>query len=96
MISFLKDLDERAYVLELPTDPHHERGSIAIETETFFKIDEYAWSTPTAPSPGRIYRRSYKAEHDPERLNHYVFVVADEPGTDGKTQIHIPCEVMFT
>lgn len=89
-ISWLRELDDHTteYVLELPAHPERgQHGRIVVDDEAFALIDEYAFSVPTAPSAGRIYRRTY------DDGTAYVFVVVDHPTDDG-TQLHVPCEVV--
>ena len=52
-----------SYVREIPSDQviidtEHRRA--VIDRDVFLRIDEYATSTPTGPSAGRVYRRSHR------------------------------------
>jgi hypothetical protein len=92
MTSWLAELPEDQYALELPPPSvqHFAQGSVVIATEWLQRIDAYECSVPTAPSPGRVYRRTYTNPAG-ERIT-YLFVVVDAP--DGNGQLHVPCEVL--
>ncbi len=87
MTSWLRDLPSGEYLLDMPADVTHEHGAIAITERALRSIGEYEFSTPTSPSAGRVYRRSYKS-------GDYVFVVVDAP--DGHGQLHVPCLALVT
>lgn len=87
MSSWLKDLQ----VLDMD-DTH-----ILITEESFARLDKYHESTPTSPSPGRVYARTIPAPGRPNQdevpTRHFIYIVG-ETQPDG-FNYHVPREVLF-
>ena len=99
--SWVKDLPSKVRLTEPPTYKPEEpwrirKREILLDTRTWKALDSYDTSTPTGPSPGRIYKKrdytlhSMKGQervewHDDEG---WVYFVIDAPDGDG--QLHVP------
>ncbi len=97
--SWIKELPAGTFVLPITSDLRDRSERKGVESEkwrtavffrsTFEGIDEYAYTIPTGPSAGRIYRRPARDERGPNQS--YVKVVYDDPVMGD--QIHIPYKV---
>ena len=111
MIGWRKELPQGSFLLSDEPDAlideakgNPVRGAqVVIPADVLERIDAYETSTPTAPSPGRIYRRTYYRDWDvaraqrrrPEDPYSVVFFVVDDPHYgDGKQQAHVPYEAL--
>jgi hypothetical protein len=75
-IDYLKDVPAGALLV------NKERNEVAVLRSTFDRIGDYTRSQPTAPSPGRIYRKNFGW---PSSMDDrwFVYVVEQDPNDDG-------------
>lgn len=93
MISYLKDLRlNEDYVLS-----SFERKFLTSQA-VLDRIDNYQTSTPTGPSPGRIYSRRMWWRNGDKIVwgDWYVFIVCHDVFDKPKTQLHYPYKVVLT
>ena len=84
MTSYLRDLNPARYLRD------HEEGTVLMHRADFDQLDAYESSVPTAPSAGRIYRRTYAVDGP------VVFFVEDAPVDDPRGgQLHHPHRALF-
>lgn len=67
-------------------DEHH----YVMSSVTFWALDDYTRSMPTAPSAGRVYRKAFMWSNLPDfdTSNWMVCVVADDPLAPGIQEHH--------
>ena len=90
-VHYLKDLPTREYLLdpiERPVGTRH----IVITLDAFLSIGDYTRSQPTAPSPGRVYKKNLHWTGPPS--NWFVYVCEADPAEEGWT-FHHPYAVIL-
>lgn len=73
-VNYLKDVPLDAIALDADT--------VVLREDIFYQLADYTRSFPTAPSPGRIWRRNLHWSGDPS--NWFVYITygdTTEPGT---------------
>lgn len=77
--SYLHELPEDSYLLP---DVIKQGEHIVITAEALESLNAYETSTPTSPSAGRAYRRTYLAGPARTEPETFVFIVQDAPPDD--------------
>lgn len=93
-IGYRKELPEGTYLLDEEPEGSvsGQYRAIVIEPDVFERVQDYTRSSPTGPSPGRVYRKNHGWPPNMDD-NWFVFFVIDGPD---KGQIHVPYSVLLT
>lgn len=87
-IHYVKELRSKLHLTEPPDHKPMERRrrEVMLDQQTFDDIADYTQSSPTSPSPGRIYKKNLHWSGPPS--NWFVYLVINAP--DGNGQLHVP------
>ncbi len=89
---YLKEVEDS---IELKWDDDAEKRYILLDEATFEGIGDYTRSSPTGPSPGRIYKKNFGwAPNTPD--NWWVYITERDPEDDEYVLHHPYKPVMHT
>lgn len=94
-IHYLKDVPDGDITFVGRLHDDDDLGTfVEITSHTFWRIGDYTRSQPTAPSPGRVYRKDLMWS-DPENPNWFIYICMRDPN-DPACTLHVPHKVVLT